>query len=140
MNKSFENSAPVPILHLGIGCRKYTAYDTLREVIHRIFDQYGWFMQSVKRIASIDLKQEEPAILQLAKVYQIPTIFYTSQQLKSCPGTFSASPYVLAVTGVDNVCERAAFLSSGYGIQLLAKQANNGVTVAVYQEREVMGT
>ena len=45
------------------------------------------------------------------------------------PGAFSVSRFVQGVTGVDNVCERAAVLASG-GTLLLPKYAHTGVTFA----------
>ena len=48
------------------------------------------------------------------------------------PGDFTPSPFVESVTGVDNVCERAAML--GAERLLVRKCAKNGVTVAVAAE------
>ena len=58
-----------------------------------------------------------------------PVSFYSAAQLRAVPGTFSASRFVQGVTGVDNVCERAAVLASG-GTLLLPKYAHTGVTFA----------
>ena len=44
-------------------------------------------------------------------------------------GDFTPSEFVKGVTGVDNVCERAAAAAGGRVI--VPKQARNGVTVAV---------
>ena len=44
-------------------------------------------------------------------------------------GRFSSSGFVQSVTGVDNVCERAA-LAAG-GVLLRKKTALNGVTLAL---------
>ena len=44
-------------------------------------------------------------------------------------GDFTPSDFVKGVTGVDNVCERAAVRAGG--TILVPKQAKNGVTVAV---------
>ena len=48
------------------------------------------------------------------------------------PGSFTGSNFVASVTGVDNVCERAALY--GGGRLLVQKQALGGVTVAVAEE------
>lgn len=47
-------------------------------------------------------------------------------------GTFTVSPFVLDVTGVDNVCERAAMYEAEK--LLVKKNVVNGVTVAVAAE------
>ncbi|MBD8926084.1 MAG: hypothetical protein EGR89_08920 [[Eubacterium] rectale] len=60
------------------------------------------------------------------------TVFYTAHQLAGVEGDFTASAFVRSVTGVDNVCERAALL--GAERLLTGKTALNGVTVAVAAE------
>ena len=48
----------------------------------------------------------------------------------SAPGQFTPSSFVQSVTGVDNVCERAAVLDAG-GSLFYPKFACNGVTFAL---------
>ena len=59
-----------------------------------------------------------------------PITFYTARQLQAVEGHFTPSAFVRSVTGVDNVCERAAVLGSG-GTLLAPKYAKNGVTLAL---------
>ena len=58
--------------------------------------------------------------------------FYPAQQLQAVQGEFTASSFVASVTGVDNVCERAAMV--GAEQLLVSKTAMDGVTVAVALE------
>ena len=58
--------------------------------------------------------------------------FYSAQELREVPGEFTQSERVLQVTGVDNVCERAAMV--GAEKLLIKKTAMDGVTVAIAQE------
>ena len=51
-------------------------------------------------------------------------------QLRNMPGQFTPSPFVQRVTGVDNVCERAAVLDAD-GSLFCPKFACNGVTFAL---------
>ena len=53
--------------------------------------------------ASIDLKQNEPGLLEFCRSHGWPVSFYSAAQLRAVPGTFSASRFVQGVTGVDNV-------------------------------------
>ena len=48
------------------------------------------------------------------------------------PGSFTSSEFVRSVTGVDNVCERAAMV--GASRLLVRKTAKNGVTAALAAE------
>jgi cobalt-precorrin 5A hydrolase len=58
--------------------------------------------------------------------------FYTSEELKAVSGDFTPSAFVQSVTGVDNVCERAALI--GAEKLIVKKTARNGVTVALAEE------
>ena len=59
-----------------------------------------------------------------------PITFYTARQLQAVEGHFTPSAFVRSVTGVDNVCERAAVLDAG-GNLFYPKFACNGVTFAL---------
>ncbi len=56
--------------------------------------------------------------------------FFTAEQLRHAPGSFTPSAFVQSVTGVDNVCERAAVLAAG-GPLVFPKFARTGVTFAL---------
>ena len=87
-------------------------------------------MQAVTAAASIDLKQNEPGLLAFCQAHSWPVRFYSATQLRSAPGQFTPSPFVQSVTGVDNVCERAAVLDAG-GSLFYPKFACSGVTFAL---------
>ncbi len=134
---SFQESAPfartlrlIPrILHLGIGCRKGTPKETIAQAVDRVFRENHLDFRAVCLAASIDLKQEEPGLLAFCRERELPVKFYSAAQLSAVPGEFTPSPFVRSVTGVDNVCERAALL--GAERLLVKKTADCGVTVAV---------
>lgn len=110
---------------LGIGCRKGIACADLETVLQH----FGLPPQAVCRVASIDLKAEEPGLLDFCAAHGWKLETYSAEELAQVPGTFTASAFVAEITGVDNVCERAAVLSSG-GTLVQRKQAGNGVTMA----------
>lgn len=134
---SFQESTPfgntlrlIPrILHLGIGCRKGTPKETIAQAVDRVFRENHLDFRAVCLAASIDLKQEEPGLLAFCRERELPVKFYSAAQLSAVPGEFTPSPFVRSVTGVDNVCERAALL--GAERLLVKKTADCGVTVAV---------
>ena len=74
--------------------------------------------------------RNEPGLLEFCRSHGWPVSFYSAAQLRAVPGTFSASRFVQGVTGVDNVCERAAVLDAG-GNLFYPKFACNGVTFAL---------
>ena len=121
-----------PILHLGIGCRKGMDAESIRQAVDRVLDSHNLDRRAIRRAASIDLKAEEQGLLQFCQARKLPVFFYTAEELKAVPGKFMPSEFVQSVTGVDNVCERAALM--GAEKLIVRKTAHNGVTVAVAEE------
>lgn len=116
-------------LTLGVGCRKGTAAETIASAVDAALQKAGLDPRAVAAVATIDLKAEEPGLLAFCRARNLPLQVYTAEELAAVPGNFTPSTFVRSVTGVDNVCERAA-LKNG-GTLLLPKQAGNGVTVAI---------
>ena len=115
---------------LGIGCKRGTSADALEAAFAAFCALHGLAAQSVTAAASIDLKQNEPGLLAFCQAHSWAVRFYSATQLRSAPGQFTPSPFVQSVTGVDNVCERAAVLDAG-GSLFYPKFACNGVTFAL---------
>jgi precorrin-3B C17-methyltransferase len=83
----------------------------------------------VAAFASIDVKGDEPALVQVAREYRCALRLHSAEELAAVPGGFSRSDFVERTVGVDNVCERAACAA---GERLVAgKRAGDGVTVAI---------
>lgn len=123
------------IVTVGVGCKKGTSKETVEKVIRRACEEISVFPAAVAQVASIDLKKEEEGILEYCKERNLPFLTYTAEELKKAEGTFTASGFVEEVTGVDNVCERAAVLGSstdGKAGRLIGeKYAQDGVTAAL---------
>ena len=92
--------------------------------------RHSFAAQAGTAAASIDLKQNEPGLLAFCLTHGWPVRFYSAAQLRSAPGQFTPSSFVQSVTGVDNVCERAAVLDAD-GNLFYPKFACNGVTFAL---------
>ncbi len=114
---------------LGVGCKRGTTAAQLEAAFAAFCADTNLAPVGITAAASIDLKQNEPGLLEFCRSHGWPVSFYSAAQLRAVPGTFSASRFVQGVTGVDNVCERAAVLASG-GTLLLPKYAHTGVTFA----------
>lgn len=122
-----------PVLHLGIGCRKGTQKETIEELVEKVLLENNIDKRSIKCAASIDIKSDETGLLEYCKDNNWDISFYSAERLKSVQGDFTASAFVKDITGVDNVCERAAIV--GADNLIVKKTAANGVTVAIAQER-----
>ena len=115
---------------VGVGCKRGTPADTLEAAWADFCAEHHFAPQSVTRAASIDLKKNEPGLAAFCRANGWDMEFYAAEALRAVPGQFTASGFVKSVTGVDNVCERAAVLASG-GALLIGKWAHDGVTFAV---------
>jgi len=115
---------------LGIGCRRDTDPDKLREFVLGILREDGIDPARVAAVCSIDLKKDEAAILELSRYIGAPARFYTSEELLAVEGEFTESDFVKSVTSVDCVCERSALRP--YGGELIRKKtARDGMTLAI---------
>ena len=115
---------------LGLGCDRNTPLATVKTAIGAALAACGATWNDIQAVASIDLKAHEPGLLEFCRAHGWPVQFYSAAQLQNAPGQFTPSAFVRSVTGVDNVCERAAVLAAG-GTIILPKQAGNGVTFAL---------
>lgn len=124
---------------LGVGCRKGKTPEELETFLLQVLDASDVSVHSVKKICSIDLKENEEAVVLFAEKYRLPYETYTVQQLTRVPGHFSASTFVESMVGVDNVCERSAVLGAMTenepGKLILPKIAQNGMTAALAAEK-----
>ena len=115
---------------LGVGCRRDTDPQRMREFVSGVLAEDGIPAQRIGAVCSVDIKRNEAAILELAKGYRVPAMFYTPEELMELEGDFTGSDFVRSVTSVDCVCERSALRPYG-GEIVRRKTAKDGMTVAV---------
>lgn len=118
---------------LGVGCRKGTLQGTLESVLERFLQENKLHIESICTVASIDLKKEEPGLLDFCRSHGWEFQTCTAQELRQTPGEFTPSAFVSQITGVDNVCERSAVFVSG-GSLFAKKFAVDGVTMAAAEK------
>lgn len=121
---------------LGIGCRRGTPKEAIENAVRTALSENGIDPKAVKSAASIDLKKDEEGLNEYCRENGLSISFYSAAELNAVRGDFTPSGFVKSVTGVDNVCERAALL--GADELIIKKTAANGVTVAAaLQKTEV---
>ena len=120
------------VLRVGVGCRRGISAEAVVRAVQTVFAENGLDTAAICGVCSIDLKQDEAGLLAACEKNNWPVHFYTAQQLRDVAGDFTPSDFVRSVTGVDNVCERAALLDAEKLI--VQKTARDGVTVAVAAE------
>lgn len=117
---------------VGVGCKRGTDAAALEAFVRGALASAHVSPAAVARVASIDVKRDEEAVLALARALGCEPVFYSAEQLAAVEGIFASSDFVRAAVGVDNVCERAAVAG---GARLIGgKEAHEGMTVAFGQD------
>lgn len=116
---------------LGLGCRRGIPSDKLEDFVLRVLRENGIHILCVRNMASIDLKKDETCMLDFARKYKREFLTFSSKELNDAKGEFTKSDFVSSITGVDNVCERSAFLGSNEGKIIVRKTKFEGMTMAV---------
>lgn len=118
---------------LGVGCKRGTPQQALEQAFVHLLAREELSPLAVGKVCSIDLKKDEPGLLAFCEAHSLPLETYSAGELAAVPGEFPASDFVRRVTGVDNVCQRAAALGSAGGAERLLgeKYQREGVTMAL---------
>lgn len=96
---------------LGIGCDRGTPLQTLEEAMDSALASINLGRNNVLQLATIDKKNDEQAILQLAQEQKWALSFYTAEQLSKVDVP-SPSAVVLKYMGTPSVSEAAAILAA----------------------------
>ncbi len=115
---------------LGVGCKRGTTAQQLETAFAAFCSSVGFAPECIAAAASIDLKQNEAGLLEFCKKHRWNAAFCPAEELRSVQGVFTPSAFVQSVTGVDNVCERAAVRAAG-GKLCIKKHPGGGVTFAL---------
>lgn len=117
---------------VGMGMKKDKDPSEVEEFFLNNLKENNIDVSDVYALCTIDIKEDEPALLNLRDKYRIPVLSFDAELLKKAPGEYTASEFVRETTGVDNVCERSAVLGAGTGCELvLKKTAKDGMTIAI---------
>ena len=120
-------------LFVGLGCRRGTPEERIRDAFYGALHKTGAESWQVKALASVDVKANEPGLLQFAEHMNLPIHFYPADELKQWAdaGHVAVSEFVEKTIGVGNVCESAALREAWQGKTLLPKTKFVDATAAV---------
>jgi cobalt-precorrin 5A hydrolase/precorrin-3B C17-methyltransferase len=115
-------------LTIGIGCERSTSPQEVSKLIEDTLKANNLSIQSVAGFASIDLKEDEPAIDALCNVR-----FFSAEELNAlAPKLKTPSDYVMAEVGTPGVAEAAALAAAGPDAELIvAKTKSRRATCAI---------
>jgi cobalt-precorrin 5A hydrolase len=88
-------------------------------------------MVSLRALATVDLKADEPGLLALAESLKLSLTVFTRDRLNGVAQVPTPSTMVEKHIGVKSVCEAAALLATDRGRLIVPKQKTANVTVAV---------
>lgn len=136
-------------LVIGIGCNKNTDFDEIDKFILSVFKEYNLSLNSIRNIATIDIKKDEDGILRYAERYAKFIDFYTKDEINEIVecgknkrtghalnyketeiGPEPANSFCYQYTGAYSVCEPCALLSSENKELLICKKKKGNVTMA----------
>jgi cobalt-precorrin 5A hydrolase len=98
-------------LALGLGCDRGTPLATLQACIAEALGKAGGTLAEVGAVASIDLKADERALLELERQHDWKIHFYAAFELAAVPVP-NPSETVRRHTGTPSVSEAAALLAA----------------------------
>ena len=120
-------------LAVGIGCRRGVAASAILAAISDACLSVSRSPSSIAIIGSTVVKSDEQGILAAAKELDVPTVFFTNEQLQQCieKHHLECSPFVGEQIGVGNVCEPAALVGAQANSLLLPKTIFPQITIAI---------
>ena len=108
-------------LVLGLGCDKLTPPELVERGVSALMARHGLALASVRALATIDVKKEEPALVALAARLGVPLTTYPAAALDAAPME-TPSEMVHKHVGTRGVAEPAALLAAGASSLLVTKQ------------------
>ncbi len=115
-------------LSVGIGCERGADPTEIRTLIKTTFAEHNLSTHSIASFASIDLKQDEPAISNLNNV-----VFFNAEELNAQSAKLkNPSDYVKSEVGTPSVAEAAALAGAGPDSELIVqKTKSKRATIAI---------
>lgn len=114
----------------GVGCNRGTASVDIERALQEACETHGVARQSVRNLASIDLKADEEGLLVFARENGYSIDFFSKDELNRVENV-SSSKAVIKATGAQGVAEPAALLSAGSTKLIVRKMKWKDVTIAL---------
>ena len=109
-------------LVLGVGCERGISLEALEDGLRRFLQVHRFSPQSIGTLASIEVKSDEQALLELAAKNGWETAFFHGAELAEVPDLPTPSSVVEKCIGVPGVAEPAARLAARADRLLVSKQ------------------
>lgn len=122
-----------PVLALGVGCERDCDPAELAALVRDTLEAEALAPGAIACIASVDLKIDERAVLELARTLGVPARFFTAARLnEEAPRLKNPSDIVLKEIGCPGVAEGAALAAAGPEAELVVpKTKSKRATLAI---------
>ena len=145
LNECSTIPSSAPILYLrprticaGIGCKRNMEQKPIEEALLQTLKEEGLHPLSLKCIATIPLKSDEPGIIGTAANLNVPLKIIPTEKIEKLDISqlgIATSEFVASQTGVLSVSTACSYLASGKGEILRDKAKYKGITIALSKEK-----
>lgn len=145
LNECSTIPSSAPILYLrprticaGIGCKRNMEQQPIEEALLQTLKEEGIHPLSLKCIATIPLKSDEPGIIGTAANLNVPLKIIPTEKIEKLDISqlgIATSEFVASQTGVLSVSTACSYLASGKGEILRDKAKYKGITIALSKEK-----
>ena len=145
LNECSTIPSSAPILYLrphticaGIGCKRNMEQKPIEEALLQTLKEEGLHPLSLKCIATIPLKSDEPGIIGTAANLNVPLKIIPTEEIEKLDINqlgIATSEFVASQTGVLSVSTACSYLASGKGEILRDKAKYKGITIALSKEK-----
>jgi precorrin-4 C11-methyltransferase len=101
-----------PSLVLGVGCERGISTEALADGLARFLQAHSIAQASIRTLATVNIKGDETAFLELAKRHGWQTVFFPAEELARVRSIPNPSPVVEQCVGTPGVAEPAALLAA----------------------------
>lgn len=141
-NSTVPQAAPVLYLRprticAGIGCKRNMEQKPIEEALLQTLKEEGIHPFSLKCIATIPLKSDEPGIIGTAANLNVPLQIIPTEEIENLDISqlgIQTSEFVANQTGVLSVSTACSYLASSKGTILRDKAKYKGITIALSKE------
>lgn len=119
---------------LGVGCKKNYSAEEMCTKVKAKLAELGCEEKAVKIVASIDIKKQEEAIIQLSKSLNAEFKTFSAKEIKEVQHKYKGSDFVEKSIGVRAVCEPVVELSKG--VVITEKLNLGGMTLCIGKEEK----
>ena len=123
---------------LGLGCARGCSVDEMWNLVSKCMEEANIAAGSISSVGSIDLKGDEPAIIETALRLGVPFRLFEANELESLtPKLANPSEIVFTEVGCHGVSEAAAIALSG-GSLVVEKKKTMNATCAIAKSENII--